>query len=144
MHTCPLCEGQYADPSFNYCPIDGAPLSITAAAGAQASGPLGSGSSAEEILQPSKYSLIEDVVLPFMGERISDAKIVKWYKQAGETLQDGEPLYELSTDKADAEMPSPCSGVLLEIVVPAGKTVPVKTVIARIRRPIFIEGDEAV
>ena len=71
-----------------------------------------------------------DVVMPQMGESIFEGTITKWLKQAGDTVQRDEPLFEISTDKVDAEIPSPAAGVLSEIRVPAGSTVQVNTVVA--------------
>ncbi|HWG20882.1 MAG TPA: 2-oxoglutarate dehydrogenase, E2 component, dihydrolipoamide succinyltransferase [Terracidiphilus sp.] len=71
-----------------------------------------------------------DVVMPQMGESIFEGTITKWLKQPGEPVQKDEPLFEISTDKVDAEIPSPVSGVLSEIKVPEGETVEVNTVVA--------------
>jgi pyruvate dehydrogenase E2 component (dihydrolipoamide acetyltransferase) len=73
-----------------------------------------------------------DVVMPQMGESIFEGTITKWLKQAGDTVQRDEPLFEISTDKVDAEIPSPASGVLSEIKVQAGTTVQINTVVATI------------
>lgn len=73
-----------------------------------------------------------DVVMPQMGESIFEGTITKWLKKAGEKVERDEPLFEISTDKVDAEIPSPISGVLQEIKVSEGQTVPVKTVVALI------------
>ena len=71
-----------------------------------------------------------DVVMPQMGESIFEGTITKWLKQVGDTVQRDEPLFEISTDKVDAEIPSPAAGVLSEIKTPAGSTVQVNTVVA--------------
>ncbi len=71
-----------------------------------------------------------DVVMPQMGESIFEGTITKWLKQAGDTVQKDEPLFEISTDKVDAEIPAPVAGVLTEIKVPVGATVQVNTGIA--------------
>lgn len=71
-----------------------------------------------------------DVVMPQMGESIFEGTITKWLKQVGDTVQRDEPLFEISTDKVDAEIPSPAAGVLSDIKVPAGNTVQVNTVVA--------------
>jgi 2-oxoglutarate dehydrogenase E2 component (dihydrolipoamide succinyltransferase) len=68
--------------------------------------------------------------MPQMGESITEGTITKWLKQVGETVQRDEPLFEISTDKVDAEIPSPVAGVLTEIRVPEGATVGVNTVVA--------------
>jgi 2-oxoglutarate dehydrogenase E2 component (dihydrolipoamide succinyltransferase) len=71
-----------------------------------------------------------DVVMPQMGESIAEGTIVRWIKQVGDAIDKDEPLFEISTDKVDAEIPSPGSGVLVEIRVPEGETVPVNSVVA--------------
>jgi 2-oxoglutarate dehydrogenase E2 component (dihydrolipoamide succinyltransferase) len=71
-----------------------------------------------------------EIPMPQMGESITEGTITKWLKQVGETVQRDEPLFEISTDKVDAEIPSPVAGVLTEIKVPEGATVGVNTVVA--------------
>ena len=71
-----------------------------------------------------------DVVMPQMGESVAEGTIVRWIKRVGETIDKDEALFEISTDKVDAEIPSPGSGVLLEIRVQEGETVPVNSVVA--------------
>ncbi|HEY3174714.1 MAG TPA: 2-oxoglutarate dehydrogenase, E2 component, dihydrolipoamide succinyltransferase [Candidatus Polarisedimenticolia bacterium] len=73
-----------------------------------------------------------DVIMPQMGESIAEGTITKWLKKAGDTVKRDEPLFEISTDKVDAEIPSPSAGVLAEILVEEGKTVGINTVVARI------------
>lgn len=73
-----------------------------------------------------------DVVMPQMGESIAEATILKWHRQPGEAIGKDETLYEISTDKVDAEIPAPIAGTLLEILVDVNVTVPVGTVVARI------------
>lgn len=73
-----------------------------------------------------------DVVMPQMGESIAEATILKWHRKVGETIGKDETLYEISTDKVDAEIPAPVAGTLLEILVPENQTVPVGTVVARL------------
>ncbi|ABF43350.1 2-oxoglutarate dehydrogenase E2 component [Candidatus Koribacter versatilis Ellin345] len=73
-----------------------------------------------------------DVVMPQMGESIFEGTITKWLKNVGDTVQRDEPLFEISTDKVDAEIPAPVAGVLSEIKVQAGATVQVNTVVATI------------
>src|SRR6266542_450023 len=70
-----------------------------------------------------------DVVMPQMGESIFEGTITKWLKKPGETVQRDEPLFEISTDKVDAEIPAPAAGVLKEIKVPEGSTVQVNSVV---------------
>jgi pyruvate dehydrogenase E2 component (dihydrolipoamide acetyltransferase) len=72
----------------------------------------------------------EEVIMPQMGESIAEGTIVRWLKQIGDSVKRDEPLFEISTDKVDAEIPSPVSGVLSEIKVKEGETVPVNTVVA--------------
>ena len=73
-----------------------------------------------------------DVVMPQMGESIAEGTIVRWIKKVGDPIDKDEPLFEISTDKVDAEIPSPGAGVILEITVKEGETVPVNSVVARI------------
>lgn len=72
------------------------------------------------------------VVMPQMGESIAEGTIVRWIKKVGDTVDRDEPLFEISTDKVDAEIPSPAAGTLLEIAVKEGETVPVNSVVATI------------
>jgi 2-oxoglutarate dehydrogenase E2 component (dihydrolipoamide succinyltransferase) len=67
-----------------------------------------------------------------MGESIAEGTIVRWIKKVGDTVDRDEPLFEISTDKVDAEIPSPAAGTLLEIAVKEGETVPVNSVVAQI------------
>ena len=71
-----------------------------------------------------------DVIMPQMGESIFEGTITKWLKKAGDTVEKDEPLFEISTDKVDAEIPSPVAGILSEIKVAEGATVGVNTVVA--------------
>ena len=71
-----------------------------------------------------------NVVMPQMGESIAEGTIVRWIKKVGDTVDRDEPLFEISTDKVDAEIPSPGAGVLTEIKVKEGETVPVNSVVA--------------
>src|SRR5271165_4743806 len=73
-----------------------------------------------------------DVIMPQMGESIFEGTITKWLKQPGEKVQRDEPLFEISTDKVDAEIPAPASGTLQDIKVQAGATVQVNTVVGTI------------
>jgi pyruvate dehydrogenase E2 component (dihydrolipoamide acetyltransferase) len=72
------------------------------------------------------------VLMPQMGESIAEGTIVRWIKKVGEKVGRDEPLFEISTDKVDAEIPSPAEGVLAEIKVKEGETVPVNSVVATI------------
>lgn len=71
-----------------------------------------------------------DIVMPQMGESIFEGTITKWLKKPGDKIQRDEPLFEISTDKVDAEIPAPAAGVLKEIKVTEGQTVPIQTVVA--------------
>ena len=71
-----------------------------------------------------------DVVMPQMGESIFEGTITKWLKKPGDKIDRDEPLFEISTDKVDAEIPSPSAGVLKEIKVTEGQTVPIQTIVA--------------
>ena len=71
-----------------------------------------------------------EVVMPQMGESITEGTITKWLKQPGESVERDEPLFEISTDKVDAEIPSPAAGTLQEIKSPEGSTVQINTVVA--------------
>src|SRR6516225_8461537 len=73
-----------------------------------------------------------DVVMPQMGESIVEGTLTKWLKKPGERIERDEPLFEISTDKVDTEIPSPAAGTLSEILVEEGKTVGINTVVARI------------
>ncbi|HXW33314.1 MAG TPA: biotin/lipoyl-containing protein, partial [Acidimicrobiales bacterium] len=71
-----------------------------------------------------------DVLMPQLGETVTEGTITKWLKSVGETVERDEPLFEVSTDKVDSEVPSPASGTLNEIRVPEGETADVGTVLA--------------
>src|SRR5947209_375979 len=73
-----------------------------------------------------------DVVMPQMGESIFEGTITKWLKKAGDKVERDEPLFEISTDKVDTEIPSPIAGTLGELLVQEGQTVQVNAVVARI------------
>ena len=73
-----------------------------------------------------------DVVMPQMGESIVEGTLTKWLKKPGEHVERDEPLFEISTDKVDTEIPAPTSGVLKEVLVEEGKTVAISTVVGRI------------
>src|SRR5246127_4713820 len=80
-----------------------------------------------------------DIVMPQMGESIVEGTITKWLKKPGDKVQRDEPLFEISTDKVDAEIPAPASGVLQEIKVTEGTTVNVNTVVGT----IAVDGEAA-
>lgn len=74
-----------------------------------------------------------DVIMPQMGESIAEGTLTKWLKALGETVERDEDLFEISTDKVDADIPSPVRGTLVEVIVQEGETVEVNTVVARIQ-----------
>ena len=73
-----------------------------------------------------------DVVMPQMGESIVEGTLTKWLKKPGDTVERDEPLFEISTDKVDTEIPSPTAGTLTDVLVQEGQTVGINTVVARI------------
>src|SRR5262249_29015405 len=73
-----------------------------------------------------------DVLMPQMGESITEGTVVKWLKKVGDTVQRDEPLLEISTDKVDAEIPAPAAGVVTEILAKEGDTVAINSVLARL------------
>ncbi|MEP6620700.1 MAG: dihydrolipoamide acetyltransferase family protein [bacterium] len=73
-----------------------------------------------------------DIIMPQMGESIAEGTLSKWLKKVGDEVKRDEPIFEISTDKVDAEIPAPSAGVLAEIIVLEGQTVAVQTVVARI------------
>ena len=77
-----------------------------------------------------------DVIMPQMGESIVEGTVSKWLKKVGDSVKRDEPIFEISTDKVDAEIPSPSAGTLAEILVPEGQTVPVQTVVARLETEV--------
>jgi pyruvate dehydrogenase E2 component (dihydrolipoamide acetyltransferase) len=113
-----------------------APMVEAAAPAAQADGapaappPPVAAAPAAPAAAPAAYQPGVEVIMPQMGESIFEGTITKWLKQVGDTVQRDEPLFEISTDKVDAEIPSPAAGTLSEIKVPAGATVQISTVVA--------------
>jgi len=81
-----------------------------------------------------------EVVMPQMGESITEGTVSKWLKQVGDKIEKDEPLLEISTDKVDAEVPAPAGGVLLEIRANEGETVEVNSVVG----VLGAEGENAV
>ena len=71
-----------------------------------------------------------NVLMPQLGESIAEGTIVRWMKETGEFVGRDEPLFEITTDKVDAEVPSPAAGVLIDVRVQAGETVPVDSIVA--------------
>jgi pyruvate dehydrogenase E2 component (dihydrolipoamide acetyltransferase) len=86
-----------------------------------------------------------DVVMPQMGESIAEGTLSRWLKKVGDEVKRDEPLFEISTDKVDAEIPAPSAGVLAEVLVTEGQTVPVQTVVARLEseKGAFVAGGAA-
>src|SRR3954463_142683 len=70
--------------------------------------------------------------MPQMGESIAEGTLSRWLKKVGDTVKRDEPIFEISTDKVDAEIPAAANGVLAEILVKEGQTVAVQTVVARL------------
>ena len=77
-----------------------------------------------------------DVVMPQMGESIAEGTLSRWLKKVGDQVKRDEPMFEISTDKVDAEIPAPSAGVLAEVLVQEGETVPVQTVVARLETEV--------
>ena len=73
-----------------------------------------------------------DVVMPQMGESIVEGTLTKWLKKKGDHVERDEPLFEISTDKVDTEIPSPVAGTLSDILVDEGKTVAISTIVGKI------------
>src|SRR5215213_2657828 len=70
--------------------------------------------------------------MPQMGESIAEGTLSKWLKKVGDEVKRDEPIFEISTDKVDAEIPAPSAGVITEIIVKEGETVAVQTIVARL------------
>src|SRR5580765_4049123 len=83
-----------------------------------------------------------DVIMPQMGESIAEGTLSRWMKKVGEAVKRDEPIFEISTDKVDAEIPAPVAGVLAEIIVQEGQTVAVQTVVARIETDASVAGEK--
>jgi 2-oxoglutarate dehydrogenase E2 component (dihydrolipoamide succinyltransferase) len=81
-----------------------------------------------------------DVIMPQMGESIAEGTLSKWMKKVGDAVKRDEPIFEISTDKVDAEIPAPQAGVLIEILVQEGQTVPIQTVVARMETDATVAG----
>jgi pyruvate dehydrogenase E2 component (dihydrolipoamide acetyltransferase) len=77
-----------------------------------------------------------DIVMPQMGESIAEGTLSRWLKKPGDTVKRDEAIFEISTDKVDAEIPSPAAGVLVEILVTEGMTVPVQAIVARLETDV--------
>ena len=79
--------------------------------------------------------VVHDITMPKLGETVTEGTIGRWLKQVGDTVAFDDPLFEVSTDKVDSEIPSPYDGVMLEVLVAEGETAPVGAVLARIGEP---------
>jgi 2-oxoglutarate dehydrogenase E2 component (dihydrolipoamide succinyltransferase) len=90
------------------------------------------GPSDEEPNVTAPAGVVHDILMPKLGETVTEGQISAWIKKAGDTVEMDDALFEVSTDKVDSEIPSPYDGVLLEILVGEGETVPVGTPLARI------------
>ncbi len=108
------------------------PAAVSAPAPDQANPPSAPGteSGAQPAAQAEQPSAGTEVLMPQMGESITEGTITKWLKKVGDTVQRDEPIFEISTDKVDAEIPSPIAGKLSEIKVQEGQTVTINTVVA--------------
>src|SRR6187397_1157412 len=73
-----------------------------------------------------------DITMPQLGETVTEGTITRWFKNVGDAVAEDEPIFEVSTDKVDSEVPSPVAGTITEILVPEGDTVDVGTVLARV------------
>jgi 2-oxoglutarate dehydrogenase E2 component (dihydrolipoamide succinyltransferase) len=87
--------------------------------------------------------MAKQVVMPQMGESVAEGTIVRWLKKVGDAVERDEPLFEISTDKVDAEIPSPAAGVLSDVKVKEGETVPINTVVGVIDETAAKPGAEA-
>ena len=85
-----------------------------------------------------------EVIMPQMGESIAEGTITKWLVKVGDRVEQDQPLFEISTDKVDAEIPSPATGVVLEIKRQEGETVPVDELVALISRVEVMLTDEGL
>ena len=81
---------------------------------------------------PATAGVAFDVIMPQMGESVAEGTIVRWLKKVGDTVERDEPIFEITTDKVDAEIPAPEGGVLLAILTGEGETVEVGVTVARI------------
>jgi pyruvate dehydrogenase E2 component (dihydrolipoamide acetyltransferase) len=83
-----------------------------------------------------------DVIMPQMGESIAEGTLSRWMKKVGDAIKRDEPIFEISTDKVDAEIPAPVAGTLAEIIVQEGQTVAVQTVVARIETDASVAAEK--
>ena len=98
----------------------------------------------EEAVPVATSEQLTEVPMPQMGESIAEGTLTRWFKKPGDSIERDEPLFEISTDKVDAEVPAPISGILAEILVEAGTTVEVNTVVARIGSSVTSPAAETV
>jgi pyruvate dehydrogenase E2 component (dihydrolipoamide acetyltransferase) len=132
MKKCPSCNRTYAEDLFSFCLEDGSLLSAPYDPNATlVINPQNAELPPTEVLNISEGELTK-IYMPQMGESISEGTLTRWLKNVGEKVESDEALFEISTDKVDAEIPSPSSGVLVRILVHEGKTIPVNTVVAYI------------
>ncbi len=130
-------EGATVEVNTVVAVLDGASSSTSGAgdraSGAEMSSPVKQAAETKSKAEPTAVAPSAgavDVVMPQMGESIFEGTIIKWLKKAGDAVKKDEPLFEISTDKVDAEIPSPVDGVLTEIRHVEGDTVEVNTVVA--------------
>ena len=112
-------------------PAQSAPASASAASPAEAA-PAPESATPTQTQQAPQAASSTEILMPQMGESITEGTITKWLKKVGDTVQRDEPIFEISTDKVDAEIPSPAAGVLTEIKAQEGQTVTINTVVALI------------
>ncbi len=106
---------------------------VVAVIGGAASAPAQAApASSQAAAPPAESSAATEILMPQMGESITEGTITKWLKKVGDSVQRDEPIFEISTDKVDAEIPSPTSGTLTEIRAKEGETVSINTVVAMI------------
>ena len=122
-------------------PVTGTVVKVLAAEGDTVSvgavlaeiAPTNGSAPAEAPAEPEGGGEPMDIVMPAMGESVSEGVVLEWHKQPGDPVAQDETIVEISTDKVDAEVPSPASGVMGEILADAGETVTVGQVIARMQ-----------
>jgi pyruvate dehydrogenase E2 component (dihydrolipoamide acetyltransferase) len=124
--VCSIDESGSSSPAT---PLAKAETAVAPAANSATAAAANTASAAQNNL-PAAAGSGTDVLMPQMGESITEGTITKWLKKVGDTVQRDEPIFEISTDKVDAEIPSPIAGVLSEIKVQEGATVTINTVVA--------------
>ncbi|HEU5452118.1 MAG TPA: 2-oxoglutarate dehydrogenase, E2 component, dihydrolipoamide succinyltransferase [Terriglobales bacterium] len=128
-HTAPAAPPQ---PAATAGKTTGGAAATDGGASAKPAAPAPAAAASQPPTPPAGGGPATDVVMPQMGESIFEGTITKWLKKPGERVERDQPLFEISTDKVDAEIPAPVSGVLRDIKVEAGQTVQVNTVVATI------------